>query len=51
VLDAAEAPATGAAAAQAPAKLRAVAVNIDPGGDLLLLDAASDRVLRFHLHL
>jgi hypothetical protein len=26
-------------------------VNIDPGGDLLLLDAASDRVLRFHVHL
>ncbi len=50
-LTAAAAPASGADAAQAPAKLRAVAVNIDPGGDLLLLDAASDRVLRFHLHL
>jgi sugar lactone lactonase YvrE len=50
-LTAAPAPSSSEAAAQAPAKLRAVAVNIDPGGDLLLLDAASDRVLRFHLHL
>ena len=50
-LIAASAPSSSEAAAQSPAKLRAVAVNIDPGGDLLLLDAASDRVLRFHLHL
>ena len=50
-LDAAEVPASGHAAAEAPAKIRAVAVNIDPSGDLLLLDAASDRLLRFHLHL
>jgi hypothetical protein len=50
-LAAAEVPASGQAAAEAPAKIRAVAVNIDPSGDLLLLDAASDRLLRFHLHL
>ncbi|MGB6201067.1 MAG: NHL repeat-containing protein [Candidatus Acidiferrales bacterium] len=47
----ASAPVSGAASAQNPAELRAVSVTIDPGGDLLLLDAASDRVLRFHLHL
>jgi NHL repeat len=50
VLAAAEVPQSGGAA-QSPAELRIVSVNIDPGGDLLLLDAASDRVLRFHVHL
>ena len=38
-------------AAQPPAALRIVAVTLDPNGDLLLLDAASDRVLRFHVHI
>jgi hypothetical protein len=47
----AEAPASSDAGAQGATELRIVSVNIDPSGDLLLLDAASDRVLRFHVHL
>jgi hypothetical protein len=50
VLAAAAVPQSGDAA-QSSAELRIASVNIDPGGDLLLLDAASDRVLRFHVHL
>jgi sugar lactone lactonase YvrE len=51
VFAAAEAPTSGDAAAQGSTELRIVGVNIDPSGDLLLLDAASERVLRFHVHL
>jgi hypothetical protein len=47
----AEAPASGDAGAQGATELRIVSVNVDPSGDLLLLDAASERVLRFHVHL
>jgi sugar lactone lactonase YvrE len=51
VFAAAESPASGDVAAQGATELRIVSANIDPSGDLLLLDAASDRVLRFHVHL
>jgi DNA-binding beta-propeller fold protein YncE len=51
VLDAAQAATPNDATSHVPPTLRAVAVTLDPSGDLLLLDAASDRVLRFHVHL
>jgi DNA-binding beta-propeller fold protein YncE len=44
-------PVAAAATPQGSPDIRAVALAVDPAGDLLLLDAASDRVLRFHLHL
>jgi len=44
-------PDAAAATPQGTPNIRAAALTVDMGGDLLLLDAASDRVLRFHLHL
>ena len=44
-------PVAAAATPQGAPDIRAVALAVDQGGDLLLLDAVSDRVLRFHLHL
>jgi NHL repeat-containing protein len=50
VLAAAKAAALGGAASDTAA-LQIAGVNIDAAGDLLLLDTASNRVLRFHVHL
>jgi sugar lactone lactonase YvrE len=44
-------PVAAAATPQGAPDIRAVALAVDQGGDLLLLDAANDRVMRFHLHL
>jgi len=44
-------PIAAAATPQGAPDIRAVALTVDQSGDLLLLDAVSDRVLRFHLHL